>query len=253
MLDRRERRIVDAVVLREHGDQYTDRTMRPAEQMRAINLEWLQQAAQHRHLFRQEWLGERFFHLPGDVLALQHLFWQVRPEVAVLTGVAAGGGPIFAASMLELLGGQRTTIAIDPVVHDRVRERFAEHPHARRIELVEGSTIDDSTLAQVRARIAGRGPVIVILDHNHTHAHVLREMELYGELVTPGSYLIVLDTIMEDFPVDYFAGKPYGKGNNPGTALRAFLAKSDRFEVDHDIEDRVLMTLAPGGFLRRVR
>lgn len=225
--------------------------------MRAINLAWLQQAAQHRHLFRQEWLGERFFHLPGDVLALQHLFWQVRPEVAVLTGVAAGGGPIFAASMLDLLGpdleSNRSVIAIDPVVHDRVRTRFAEHPHARRIALVEGSTIDDTTLAQVRTRIAGRGPVIVILDHNHTHAHVLRELELYGALVSPGSYLVVLDTIMEDFPEDYFAGKPYGKGNNPGTALRAFLASDDRFEVDHDIEDRVLMTLAPGGFLRRVR
>jgi cephalosporin hydroxylase len=227
--------------------------MRPAEQMRSINLAWLQQAAKHRHLFRQEWLGERFFHLPGDVLALQHLFWQVRPEVAVLTGIAAGGGPIFAASMLDLLGGERSVIAIDPVVHADVRTRFASHPHARRIELVEGSTIADATLAHVRERIAGRGPVIVVLDHNHTHAHVLRELELYGALVSPGSYLIVLDTIMEDFPDDYFAGKPYGKGNNPGTALQVFLAKDDRFEVDHDIEDRVLMTLAPGGFLRRAR
>lgn len=252
VLDRRHRRIVDAIHLGEHAGQYTDR-MRPAEQMRSINLAWLQQAAQHRHLFRQEWLGERFFHLPGDMVALQHLFWQVRPEVAVLTGVAAGGGPIFAASMLEMLGGERDVIAIDPVVHAEVRTRFASHPHARRIELVEGSTIAEATLAHVRTRIAGRGPVMVVLDHDHTHAHVLRELELYAELVSPGSYLIVLDTIMEDFPADYFAGKRYGKGNNPGTALRAFLAKDDRFEVDRDIEDRVLMTLAPGGFLRRAR
>jgi cephalosporin hydroxylase len=239
-----------------HCGQYTSATMRPAEQMRSLNLAWIQQAAAHRHLFRQEWLGERFFHLPGDVLALQHLFWAVRPEVAVLTGVAAGGGPIFAASMLELLGdGQclqsRSVIAIDPVVHDSVRARFAEHTHARRISLIEGSTIDDGTLARVREQIAGRGPVLVILDHNHTHAHVLRELELYSTLVSPGSYMIVLDTIMEDMPDDYFAGKPYGKGNNPGTALREFLATDTRFEVDHDIEDRVLMTLAPGGFLRR--
>jgi len=227
--------------------------MRPAEQMRTINLAWLQQAAKHRHLFRQEWLGERFFHLPGDVLALQHLFWQMRPEMAVLTGITAGNNPIFAASMLDLLGGERSVIAIDPVVHAEVRTRFAGHPHARQIELVEGSTIAEATLAHVRQRVAGRGPVLVVLDHNHTHAHVLRELELYSALVSPGSYLIVLDTIMEDFPDDHFAGKPYGKGNNPGTALRAFLATDDRFEVDHDIEDRVLMTLAPGGFLRRVR
>jgi cephalosporin hydroxylase len=219
--------------------------------MRSLNLQWLQQANQHRHLFRQEWLGERFFHLPGDVVALQHLFWQVRPEVAVLTGIAAGGGPILAASMLELLGGERSVIAIDPVVHEQVRTGLADHPHARRVTVVEGSTIDEAVFAQVKDHIAGRGPVIVVLDHNHTHAHVLRELELYSTLVTPGSYLIVLDTIMEDLPDDYFAGKAYGKGNNPGTALRAFLATEPPFEVDHDIEDRVLMTLAPGGFLRR--
>jgi cephalosporin hydroxylase len=227
--------------------------MRPAEQMRSLNLAWIQEAAKHRHLFRQEWLGERFFHLPGDVLALQHLFWAVRPEVAVLTGIAAGGGPIFAASMLHLLGGDRSVIAIDPVVHAEVRTRFSTHPHACRIELVEASTIDEATLTHVGQRISGRGPVIVVLDHNHTHAHVLRELELYAMLVSPGSYMIVLDTIMENFPDDYFAGKPYGKGNNPGTALKAFLARDHRFEVDHDIEDRVLMTLAPGGFLRRAR
>jgi cephalosporin hydroxylase len=169
----------------------------------------------------------------------------------VLTGIAAGGGPILAASMLELLGGERSVIAIDPVVHEQVRTGLADHPHARRVTVVEGSTIDEAVFAQVKDHIAGRGPVIVVLDHNHTHAHVLRELELYSTLVTPGSYLIVLDTIMEDLPDDYFAGKAYGKGNNPGTALRAFLATEPPFEVDHDIEDRVLMTLAPGGFLRR--
>jgi cephalosporin hydroxylase len=227
--------------------------MRPAQQMRSLNLAWLQQAAQHRHLFRQEWLGERFFHLPGDMVALQHLFWQVRPEVAVLTGIAAGGGPIFAASMLDLLGAEGQVIAIDPVVHADVRRRFAVHPQARRIELIEASTVADATLSRVREQIAARGPVMVVLDHDHTHAHVLRELELYSSLVSPGSYLVVLDTIMEDFPDDYFAGKPYGKGNNPGSALQAFLATDRRFEVDHDIEDRVLMTLAPGGFLRRAR
>lgn len=221
--------------------------------MRAINLEWIQRAAAHRHLFKQEWMGERFFHLPGDMLALQQLFWQVQPRVAILTGIAAGGGPIFAASMLELLGGDRAVIAIDPVFHDRVRARFAEHPMGKRIHAIEGRTIDDATVQRVRELAGDRAPVLVVLDHDHTHAHVRRELELYGELVTPGSYVVVLDTIMEDLPADYFAGKPYGKGNNPGTAARAFLADDDRFEVDHEIEDRVLMTLAPGGFLRRAR
>jgi cephalosporin hydroxylase len=227
--------------------------MRPAEKMRAMSLSWIMEAAEHRHLFRQEWLGERFFHLPGDVVALQHLAWHVRPRVIITTGVAAGGGAVFAASMLELLGGDGVVLAIDPVITDAVRERLTQHPLARRIELIEASTIAESTLARVVERTAAEAPVMVILDHNHTHAHVRRELELYAPLVSVGSYLVVLDTIMEDFPDGYFAGKAYGKGNNPGTATRAFLADDGRFEIDHDIEDRVLMTLAPGGFLRRAR
>jgi len=131
-----------------------------------------------------------------------------------------------------------------------VRARLASHSLARRIEVIEGSTLDPGTVARVRERVAGRDPVMVILDHDHTHAHVRAELELYGPLVPAGSYVVVLDTIMEDLPDGYFAGKRYGKGNNPGTAVRAFLAEQDRFEVDLDIEDRVLMTLAPGGFLR---
>jgi len=231
--------------------------MRPAEQMRSINLAWIQQAARHRHLFQQEWLGERFFHLPGDMVALQHLFWNIRPEVALLTGVAAGGGQIFAASMMGLLGpggnGEaRRVIAIDPIVRESVRKAFGQHPHGGSIDVIEGDSIDDAVFADVRRRVGSRGPVLVVLDLNHTHAHVHRELELYGSLVTPGSYMVVLDTIMEDLPEEHFAGKPYGKGNNPGTATRAFLAETDHFVVDTDIEDRVLMTLAPGGFLRRV-
>jgi cephalosporin hydroxylase len=221
--------------------------------MRDASLAWLQQAAEHRHIFRQEWLGERFFHIPGDVVALQHLCWHVRPQVVITTGVAAGGGPIFAASMLELLGGNGAVIAVDPVIDGAVRARIAAHPLGRRVELIEGRTIGDDTLARVRSLVGERAPVMVILDHDHTHTHVLREIELYGELVSIGSYLVVLDTIMEDLPDGWFAGKRYGKGNNPGTAVRAFLAKDDCFEIDRDIEDRVLMTLAPGGFLRRVR
>jgi cephalosporin hydroxylase len=221
--------------------------------MREASLAWIQQAAEHRHIFRQEWLGERFFHIPGDVVALQHLCWHVRPQAIVTTGVAAGGGPIFAASMLELLGGDGRVIAVDPTVDGAVRARIAAHPIGRRVELIEGGTIALETFARVRAHVGDRAPVMAILDHDHTHAHVRREIELYGELVSVGSYLVVLDTIMEDLPDGWFAGKRYGKGNNPGTAVRAFVAESDRFEIDRDIEDRVLMTLAPGGFLRRVR
>ncbi len=228
-------------------------SVRPADHMRGLNLQWILQASAHRHLFKQEWLGERFFHLPGDVVALQHLCWQVRPRRIIATGIAAGGGPIFAASMLELLGGDGRVIAIDRTITDSVRARLREHPLGGRIDAIESSTIDPTTVARVADLVAAHGPVMVIHDHDHTHAHVLAELRAYAPMVSVGSYAIVLDTIMEDLPADHFAGKPYGKGNNPGTATAAFLAEDDRFEVDRDIEDRVLMTLAPGGFLRRAR
>lgn len=222
--------------------------MRPSEKLRALNLEWLQAASEFSHIFQQRWLGERFFHLPGDMVALQELIWRVRPRTIVQTGIAAAGGPIFAASMLELTGGGEV-IAIDPALRDEARAILARHPHGRRVHVIEGSSLEVAD--QVRAR--AQDPVFVILDLGHTHAHVLAELELYSPLVPVGSYVVVLDTIMEALPPETFAGKPYGKGNNPGTAVRAFLEQSHDFEVDGEIEDRVLMTLAPGGFLRRVR
>ncbi|MCX4240437.1 cephalosporin hydroxylase family protein [Paraliomyxa miuraensis] len=225
--------------------------MRPSEQMKAINLEWLRQAAPHGHLYQHRWLGERFFHLPGDMIALQEILTTVRPRLVIHTGIAAGGGPIFLASILELCGGDGMVVAIDPALRPEGRKAITEHPLARRIEILEGSSIDPEIVAKVSTMAAERSPVVVVLDLIHTQAHVEKELERLGPLATPGSYVVVLDTVMEDLPAEMFAGKPYGKGNNPGTAVRAFLQRDDRFEVDYAFEDRVLLTLAPGGFLRR--
>jgi len=235
--------------------------------MRDINIEWLTRAAEFNHLFNTRWLGERFFHLPGDMLAIQELVWRIRPASIVQTGIAAGGGVVFSASMLELTTGGRDgprleggsvghagqVIAVEPRLRPDVRERLQSHHLAHRMQLLEGESCADATLAAIRARIADDGPVLVILDLTHTHDHVLRELACYAELVTPGSYIVVMDTIMEYLPEEMFHGKPYGRGNNPATAVRAFLADDDRFEVDSEIEDRVIMTLSPGGFLKRVR
>jgi cephalosporin hydroxylase len=225
--------------------------MRPSAQMKAINLEWLVAAAPHRHLFEHRWLGERFFHLPGDMIALQEILAAVRPRLVIHTGVAAGGGPIFLASILELQGGDGRVVAIDPAPRPEGRKAIEEHALARRIGIVEGLPFAPAVVQEVRAMAAERSPVVVVLDLVHTQAHVEQELVQLGALVTPGSYMVVLDTIMEDLPAEMFAGKPYGKGNNPGTAVRAFLERDDRFEVDYTFEDRVLLTLAPGGFLRR--
>lgn len=225
--------------------------MRPYEQMKPLSLEWLRQAAPHGHLYRHRWLGERFFHLPGDMIALQEIVALVRPRLVVHTGIAAGGGPIFMASILELVGGDGLVAAIDPALRAEGRDAILGHRLASRIRTFEGSPFDPAIVAELEALAAERGPVMVVLDLVHTQAHVERELDVLGPLVTPGSYVVVLDTVMEDLPAEMFAGKPYGKGNNPGTAVRAFLARDDRFEADHAFEDRVLLTLAPGGFLRR--
>lgn len=225
--------------------------MRPYEQMKETSLAWLRQAAPHGHLYQHRWLGERFFHLPGDMIALQEILGLVRPRLVIHTGIAAGGGPIFMASILELLGGDGIVAAIDPALRDEGRAAIAGHALARRIRVIEGSSIEDRVVAEVSALAAERTPVVVVLDLVHTQAHVERELERLGPLVTPGSYVVVLDTVMEDLPAEMFEGRPYGKGNNPGTAVRAFLQRDDRFEADPQFEDRVLLTLAPGGFLRR--
>ena len=226
---------------------------RISARMRDINIEWLTRAAEFDHLFQTRWLGERFFHLPGDMLAIQELVWRERPQCIVQTGVAAGGGVVFSASMLELTGADGRVVAIEPRLREEVRQRLHSHRLANRMVLIEGESCAADTVASVREQIQGYASVMVILDLTHTHEHVLRELECYAGLATPGSYVIVMDTILEYLPERMFEGKPYGRGNNPATAVRAFLARDDRFEVDGEIEDRVLMTLSPGGFLRRVR
>lgn len=221
--------------------------------MREVSIEWLTRASEVDHLFQTRWLGERFFHLPGDMLAIQELVWRVRPHCIVQTGVAAGGGPVFSASMLELAGTQGKVVAVEPHLRDPVRERLQAHPLAHRIQLIEGDSCSPDVMASVKATIGDGSPVMVILDLTPTHGHVLEELEHYAGLVTPGSYCVVMDTMIEYLPAGMFAGKPYGKGNNPATATQVFLSRDGRFEVDQEIEDRVLMTLSPGGFLRRVR
>ncbi len=224
--------------------------------MRDINVEWLTRAAEFDHLFNIRWLGERFFHLPGDMLAIQELVWRLRPSVIVQTGIAAGGGVVFSASMLELATDHGRVVAVEPRLRGEVRQTLQSHRLAHRMHLVEGESCAPDVLAAVREQIEqanSQGPVMAILDLTHTHAHVLQELRCYAELVSRDSYVVVMDTVMEYLPAGMFHGKPYGRGNNPATAVAEFLDQDARFEVDGDIEDRVIMTLSPGGFLKRVR
>jgi cephalosporin hydroxylase len=199
------------------------------------------------------WLGRPIIQFPQDVFAMQEIIWRVRPDLIIETGVAHGGSLVFYASMLEMIGGPGEVVGIDIEIRPANRAAIESHPMFGRIRLVEGSSVDPLTVQRVCALAAGKKRVLVVLDSNHTHDHVSAELRLYSPLVTKGSYLVVFDTIVEHMPAHAFPDRPWGRGNNPMTAVCAFLEKTDRFTVDREIEEKLLITVAPSGYLRCVR
>lgn len=211
-----------------------------------------------KYSYNFTWLGRPIIQYPQDVVAMQELLWRAQPQLVIETGVAHGGSLIFSASMLELnaaCGGDATAevVGIDIDIRAHNRAAIEAHPLARRIRLIEGSSVAPDVVAQLRALAAGRERVLVCLDSNHTHAHVLAELEAYGDLVTPGSWCVVFDTVIEHLDAAAYPDRPWGPGDNPATAVRAWLASRDDFAVDASIDHKTLITVAPGGFLRRSR
>lgn len=213
---------------------------------------WLSELTRCRYVYNFTWLGRPVIQLPQDLFAVQEIIWQVRPDLIVETGIAHGGSLIHSASLLELLGGDGLVVGIDVDIRAHNRREIDAHPLAKRIRLLEGSSTDERVAAAVRELARGRRAVLVMLDSDHTHAHVRRELELYAPLVTRGSYLIVFDTLIEDLPDELFPNRRWGKGNNPKTAVWEFLKTTSRFEIDAGIPGKLLLTCAPDGFLRCV-
>ena len=229
------------------------RRMAADGRLREQTLEWILATSRHRYTYNFRWLGLPVIQFPQDMFALQELTWKVRPEAIVETGVARGGSLVFHASVLQMIGGDGLVVGVDIDIRPHNREAIEAHPLAPRIRLVQGSSTDATTLEQVRAHLGARTRVLVVLDSNHTHEHVARELRAYAPLVAPGSYLVVMDTIVDDMPKSFFPDRPWGPGDNPKTAVREFLKEHPEFELDRDIEAKLLLTVAPDGFLRRVR
>ncbi|HRV43092.1 MAG TPA: CmcI family methyltransferase [Syntrophales bacterium] len=216
-------------------------------------LEVLAEADRYHWIHQTTWFGEPILNLPQDMFALQEIIYRTRPDFIVEAGVAWGGSLLFYATLMEVLGG-KGIIGIDIYIPEDLRERIAaKGPLARRITLLEASSIEESTRRRVRAIIGDTDRVMVVLDSNHTHDHVLAELRMYSPLVGMGHYLVCGDTVIEDMPPDAARPRPWGRGNNPKTALGAFLAETDAFEVDEALGRKLLFTCNPGGFLRRVR
>ncbi len=218
--------------------------------VRSTAITLINETAVYKYSYNFTWLGRPIIQLPQDIVAIQEIIWTTRPDVVIETGVAHGGSLILSASILELLGGDGQVIGIDVDIREHNRVEIEKHPLSKRITLIEGSSVDGQVIDQVQKIINGKQSVMVTLDSNHTHEHVLEELRLYSPMVTRGCYLVVLDTVVEDMTDDSFPDRPWGVGNNPKTAVREFLRENDRFEIDKELENRLLMTVAPDGYLQ---
>ncbi|MES2887540.1 MAG: cephalosporin hydroxylase family protein [Pseudomonadota bacterium] len=218
----------------------------------------MNKANARKYSYHFEWMGRPIIQYPQDIVAMQELIWRVQPELIIETGIAHGGSLIFSAAMLELnaaCGGPQhaEVLGIDIDIRAHNRAAIEAHPMAKRITMLQGSSVAPEIVAQARAKAAGKAKVLVILDSNHTHEHVMGELEAYAPLTTVGSYCVVFDTVIEDLPNDMFPDRPWGVGNNPKTAVWQYLKDHTEFEIDKAIDHKLLVTVAPDGYLKRVR
>ena len=220
-------------------------------QLVALGQQFYNESAKHKYTYHFSWMGRPIIQCPQDMIAMQELIWSVRPDVIIETGIAHGGSILYYASLFELVG-HGEVIGIDIDIRPHNREAIEAHPMSHRVSMIQGSSIDPALVDSVRERVAGK-KVLVVLDSNHTHEHVLEELRLYAPLVSVGSYCVVMDTVVEDMPEDAFPDRPWGKGDNPKTAVWAYLKENDSFEIDASVQNKLLITVASDGYLRRVR
>ena len=237
------------------------------EQFKALSSQWRSASMAERYVYNFDWLGRPIIQYPQDIQAIQELIWQTRPDLVIETGIAHGGSLILSASMLAMLDmcdaieagvsfdprqSKRKVIGIDIDIRDYNRVAIENHPMATRIAMVEGSSVDPNVIETVKQMAIGYERVMVCLDSMHTHDHVLTELRAYAPLTTSNCYCIVFDTFVEELEPGFFNDRPWDVGNNPMTALRVYLAENPAFEIDAAIADKLMVTVAPNGFLRRV-
>ncbi len=228
------------------------------EELRGIAKSFMRASTVPKYCYNFSWLGRPIMQYPQDILAMQEIIWSVQPDLIIETGIAHGGSLIFYASMLELnaaCGGPQDAEVLGVDIDIRAHNRIAieKHPMFKRISMLEASSVAKETIDRIGARAAKKQRVLVCLDSNHTHDHVLAELNGYAPLTSVGSYCIVFDTIVEDLPGSFYPDRPWGPGNNPKTALLAFLESNSDFEIDRSIDSKLLISVSPEGYLRRVK
>lgn len=246
--------------------------------LRAESDRWLRDSLAYRYSYNFSWLGRPIIQYPQDMVEIQELIWALRPDLIVETGIARGGSLVLSASMLALLdycdasasgtalnvrASTRRVMGVDIEIRPHNRLALENHPLRHKIELIEGSSVAQDVIAEVHRRAVGHERVMVLLDSNHTHDHVLAELLAYAPLVTVGSYCVVFDTVIEHLPKEMYPERPWGPGNSPHTAVQEFLAQASAgrvrdaygnvlaFTVDTDIDSKLQISVAPRGYLRR--
>jgi len=197
------------------------------------------------------WMGRPIIQYPQDMIAMQEIIWTLKPDLIVETGIAHGGSLIYYASLLELIG-KGEVLGIDIDIRQHNRTEIEKHPMIKRITMIQGSSVSKDTFEEVRKYTQGKQVVLVCLDSNHSHDHVLQELKLYSTLVTKDSYLVVFDTIVEDLPDNYLPGRAWGRGNSPKTAIYEFLKSNENFQIDASIDNKLMISVAPDGYLKRI-
>ena len=236
--------------------------------LQQLSLEWIRDIGPHKWAYNFSWFGRPAIQFPNDAWAMQELIWKVKPDLIIETGIAHGGSLIFSASMLALLDmvdaiesgttidpnkSNRKVLGIDIDIREHNKKEIEAHPMFSRIQMIQGSSISPEIIDQVKEIAKNYKRILVCLDSNHTHDHVLAELEAYAPLTSKASYCVVFDTVIEDVPDEHFPGRPWGKGNNPKTAVWEFLKEHSEFEIQKQISDKLLISVAPDGYLKRVK
>ena len=239
----------------------------PSSELAAAAKRFMNETIVAKYSYQFSWQSRPIIQYPQDIVAMQELIWEVKPDLIIETGIAHGGSLIFSASMLTLLdmcdaieSGQtmdpkvskRKVLGVDIDIRQHNREAIEAHPMASRIEMIQGSSIAPEIIQQVHQFANKFSRILICLDSNHTHEHVLGELEAYAPLTSVGSYCVVFDTVVEDLPKEMFPDRPWGPGDNPKTAVWKYLETHSEFEIDKSIDNKLLITVAPDGYLKRI-
>jgi len=218
-----------------------------------LGIDFMVKTLSTKYSYNFTWMGRPIIAYPQDMMAMQELIWQVKPDLIIETGVAHGGSIVYYASLLELIGLDGLVLGIDIDIRQHNRDLIESHPMMKRIQLLEGSSTSQEIVDQVKAIAAKKKTIMVCLDSNHTHDHVLEELKLYASLTSVNSYCVVFDTAVEDMPEDIeWGSRPWGLGNNPKTAVFEFLESNNNFVIDKSIDNKLLISVAPDGYLKRI-